>query len=196
MLAVRRTDVDELNLRARTHMHAAGFLAGPSMTVPVGTYSDRTFTAGDVVIARRNDYRQGLINGQRGVVTAIDPDHGTLTVSIAGHELSLDAGYLRAGGLDHGYALTVHQAQGLTCQRAMLLGSDALYREAGYVGLSRGRQRNDLHLVERAVGDDPALEDCHAPQRPQPKVEDALAAVRAALARSRAQDLALTVHTR
>jgi len=35
------------------------------------------------------------------------------------------------GCLDHGYALTVHQAQGLTCQRAMLLGSDTLYREAG-----------------------------------------------------------------
>ncbi len=78
----------------------------------------------------------------------------------------------------------------------MLLGSDALYREAGYVGLSRGRQRNDLHLVDRPAEDDPGREDCHAPRRPQPKVEDALAAVRRALARSRAQDLALTVHTR
>ncbi len=43
--------------------------------------------------------------------------------------------YLGCGGLDHGCALTVHQAQGLTCQRAMLLGSDALNRKAGYVGL-------------------------------------------------------------
>lgn len=73
MLAVRRTDVDELNLRARTHMHAAGLLSGPSLTVPVGPYTDRTFTAGDLVIARRNDYRHSLINGQRGVVTAVDP---------------------------------------------------------------------------------------------------------------------------
>jgi len=58
-----------------------------------------------------------------------------VAIRIAGHELSLDAGYLRCGGLDHGCALTVHQAQGLTCQRAMLLSSDALNREAGYVGL-------------------------------------------------------------
>ncbi len=190
MLAVRRTDVDELNLRGRTHMHAAGFLAGPSLTVPVGPYTDRTFTAGDLVIARRNDYRHGLINGQRGVVTAIDPDHDTLTVRIAGRELSLDAGYLRAGGLDHGYALTVHQAQGLTCQRAMLLGSDALYREAGYVGLSRGRQRNDLHLVERAAPDNPEQELCNAPRRTNDDVDAALTAVRDALGRSRAQSLA------
>ncbi len=190
MLAVRRTDVDELNLRARTHMHAAGFLTGPSLTVPVGPYSDRTFTAGDLVIARRNDYRHGLINGQRGVVTAVDPDLGTLTVRIAGRELNLDAGYLRDGGLDHGYALTVHQAQGLTCQRAMLLGSDALYREAGYVGLSRGRQRNDLHLVERAAPDNPEQELCHAPRRTDDDIDAALTAVRDALGRSRAQSLA------
>ncbi len=71
MLAVRRTDVDELTLQARTHMHAAGFLTGPSLTVPVGPYAERTFTAGDLVIARRNDYRHGLINGQRGMVTAV-----------------------------------------------------------------------------------------------------------------------------
>lgn len=58
MLAVRRTDVDDLNLRARTHMRTAGLLTGPSMTVPVGPYTDRTFTAADLVIARRNDYRR------------------------------------------------------------------------------------------------------------------------------------------
>jgi conjugative relaxase-like TrwC/TraI family protein len=190
MLAVRRTDVDELNLRARIHMRAAGLLTGASLTVPVTLYAERTFTAGDLVIARRNDYRRGLINGQRGIVTAVEPDRGTLTVRIGGRELNVDACYLRNGGLDHGYAFTVHQAQGLTCERAMLLGSDALYREAGYVGLSRGRQRNDLHLVERAVPDDPGQELCHAPRRTGDEVDDALAAVRSALSRSRAQSLA------
>ncbi len=75
----------------------------------------------------------------------------------------------------------------------MLIGSDALYREAGYLGLSRGRQRNDLHHVERAVAVDPAREDWHAPRHPQPEVQDALAAVRAALTRSRARPLALDI---
>jgi ATP-dependent exoDNAse (exonuclease V) alpha subunit len=112
MLAARRTDVDELNLRARAHMHAAGLLTGPSLTVPTGPYAERTFTAGDIVTARCNDYRPGLINGQRGVVTAVDPDRSTLTARVAGREVGVEAGYLRDGGLDHGYALTVHQAQG------------------------------------------------------------------------------------
>jgi conjugative relaxase-like TrwC/TraI family protein len=196
MLAVRRTDVDELNQRARAHMNAAGRLSGPTLTVPVSAYADRSFAAGDLVIARRNDYSRGLINGQRGTVTAVDADNSTLTLQLGGRSTTVPAGYLTAGGLDHGYALTVHQSQGMTCEQALLLGSDALYREAGYVGLSRGRERNDLHLVDWAAEDDPAREDCHAPQRPQSEVEDALAAVRAALARSRAHDLALNVHTR
>ncbi len=87
-------------------------------------------------------------------------------MQLGGSTTTVPAGYLAGGGLDHGYALTVHQSQGMTCEHAMLLGSDALYREAGYVGLSRGRQRNDLHLVDRPADDDPAREDCHAPRRP------------------------------
>ncbi len=109
---------------------------------------------------------------------------------MVGRDLSLHAGCLRDGGLDHGYALTVHQAQGLTCERALLLGSDALYREAGYVGLSRGRHRNDLHLVERAAPDNAEQEFCHAPRRIGDDVDAALTAVRDALGRSRAQSLA------
>jgi conjugative relaxase-like TrwC/TraI family protein len=191
MLAVRRTDVDELNLRARAHMIAADRLTGPVLTVPVSPYAERSFAAGDLVIARRNDYARGLINGQRGTVTAVDPEAGIVTVQLGGTTATVPATYLARGGLDHGYALTVHQSQSMTCDQAMLLGSDALYREAGYVGLSRGRQRNDLHLVDRPADDDPAREDCHARSRPQPEVEDALAAVRTALTRSRAQSLAL-----
>jgi hypothetical protein len=71
----------------------------------------------------------------------------------------------------------------------VLLGSDALHREAGYVGLSRGRQRNDLHLVERAA-DNPEQEACDAPRRTHDDVDDALTAVRDALSPSRAQSLA------
>ncbi len=191
MLAVRRTDVDELNLRARAHMNASGRLTGPVLTVAVSPYADRSFAAGDLVIARRNDYTHGLINGQRGTVTAVDPSAGTLIVQVGGTTTTVPAAYLAGGGLDHGYALTVHQSQGMTCEQALLLGSDALYREAGYVGLSRGRQRNDLHLVDRPAHDDPAREHCHASRSAQPEVEDALAAVRSALTRSRAQALAI-----
>ena len=49
--------------------------------------------------------------------------------------------------LDHAYATTIHKAQGATYDRVLLLGDDRLYRQAGYTGLSRGRDRNDIYLV-------------------------------------------------
>ena len=159
--------------------------------MPVSPYADRSFAAGDLVIARRNDYSRGLINGQRGTVIAVDPDAGTLTVQLGGTTTTVPAGYLASGGLDHGYALTVHQSQGMTCEQALLLGSDALYREAGYVGLSRGRQRNDLHLVDGPPPTTLRRRTATRRRRRSPEVEDALAAVRTALTRSRAQALAL-----
>jgi ATP-dependent exoDNAse (exonuclease V) alpha subunit len=71
--------------------------------------------------------------------------------------------YLAAGGLDHGYALTIHQAQGLTTHHGLVLGSDSLYRESGYVALSRGRLRNDLYLAVRADNLDAVAADSHVP---------------------------------
>ena len=47
MRAVRRTDVDELNLRALVHMAASGRLDGPVLTVAVSPYAERSFAAGD-----------------------------------------------------------------------------------------------------------------------------------------------------
>ena len=49
--------------------------------------------------------------------------------------------------LGHAYATTIHKAQGVTVDRTLLLGSDDLYRQAAYVGLSRGRDRNDLYVA-------------------------------------------------
>ena len=50
--------------------------------------------------------------------------------------------------LDHGYAMTCHKAQGATVQTALLYGTGALTREAGYVALSRGRVANHLYVTD------------------------------------------------
>ena len=149
MLAHRRADVDDLNRRARDLLLAAGALAGPTVYGADQRENPRCFAVGDQVVVRRNDHRHGLVNGQRGVVTAVDPHTGSLRITAAGRGLTVSRAHLMAGALDHGYALTVHQAQGLTVDRALLLGSTGLYREAGYVGLSRARDRTDLILCER-----------------------------------------------
>jgi len=61
--------------------------------------------------------------------------------------LTVPAGWA-AGHLDHGYAMTCHKAQGLTVDVALLYGAGGITREAGYVGLSRGRVANHLYVAE------------------------------------------------
>jgi len=190
MLAVRRADVTELNQLARQQMDRAHLLTGPSLHTRTPDGQPRAFTAGDLVIARRNSYRGGLINGERGLITAVHPQAGTLTIAFGGRDVTAGHEYLDGGGLDHGYALTVHQAQGLTVDRAFLLGSDALYREAGYVGLSRGRHENRLYLTgqpDHFTHTDPAVEQPHL-NAEQPR--SPLEMITAALRRSKAQDMA------
>ena len=126
----------------------------------------RRFAVGDQVIARTNHYRFGLLNGQTGTVVAVHPATGSLDIRTPAGQLRLGPTYLTAGGLDHGYAITIHQAQGLTTDTALLLGGSGLYREAGYVALSRGRIHNAVHLVDRPDRLAPETEPCQPRPRP------------------------------
>lgn len=98
----------------------------------------------------RNDRRVDVRNGTIGNITMIDPHHRTLTINTDGGERTLPAEYLDAGHVRHGYAVTIHKAQGVTCGHALLLGTDDLYQESGYVGISRGRHSNRIYAVSTA----------------------------------------------
>ena len=49
--------------------------------------------------------------------------------------------------LAHGYATTIHKAQGLTVDRALVLVDDTVAREQAYVALSRARTKTTLSLI-------------------------------------------------
>ncbi|MGH9065491.1 MAG: MobF family relaxase [Acidimicrobiales bacterium] len=153
MLARRRSDVVALNAAARGRMAGSGELGAESLVV-----EGRSFAVGDRVLATRNDSRLEVVNGTRGRVTRVALGAGSLTMRTDdGRDLALPATYLGAGHLDHGYALTVHRAQGATLDRAFVLADDVLFLETPYSALSRGRLGNELYLVE----DDRRAEDAH-----------------------------------
>ena len=130
-----------------TRLTDTGTLHGPRTHRRRPTRSKR----GDRVVTLRNDYDLDVRNGTLATVTKVHPRRGELTIRTdAGATQRLPAAYLDAGHVDHGYAITIHKAQGLTVDRAFVLGSDDLYRELGYVALSRGRLSNDLYLAEPA----------------------------------------------
>ncbi len=184
MIAARRDDVADLNTRARNRMRAGQHLGDTELNV-----DGRVFAVGDLVVALRNARRLDVLNGTRATITAVDLEHRSLTVQTTdGRIVELPAGYLDArtdrGGptLDHGYAITGHKAQGMTTGRAFVLGSEELYREWGYVALSRGRTSNHLYLTAPTHDRDEI-----APAEP---TTNRLTALTRALQRSRAQQLA------
>ena len=149
MLARRNADVDDLNRRARRLVADAGGLCGDPIEI-----ADRPFQIGEQIVCLRNDYRSDVRNGTTGTITNINHQQRSVTIDTDRGVRQLDPAYLAAGLIRHGYAITVHKAQGRTTNHGLLLGTDDLTRESGYVGLSRGRQTNRLYIVSAGRDDD------------------------------------------
>ena len=139
MLAGRREDARALNLLAREAL-PIGRLQGPTLSV-----DGVPFQVGDQVLTLRNNKRLDVHNGERGTVERIDRRSRSMVVRMGERVVTLPPEYLEAGHVSHGYAMTVHKAQGVTVDRAFMLGTDDLYREMGYVAMSRGRNGNHLY---------------------------------------------------
>ncbi len=165
MLAYTRADVAELNRLAREQVRAAGEL-GPDQVVQTERGA-RAMAAGDRLMFLRNERGLGagpggrggmaVKNGSLGTVLAVEAQGERLTVRLDGPE-GKDAPvvtfYVRDyGHLDHGYAATVHKAQGVTVDRAHVLASAHMDRHAAYVALTRHRDGVALHWSAEALGD-------------------------------------------
>jgi ATP-dependent exoDNAse (exonuclease V) alpha subunit len=184
MVALRRSDVDALNQLARDLLVVDGRVEPDGVNI-----DGRTFGTGDRVVCLNNDRRIGVHNAMFGTVIAADRESGGLTIEVDrdGRHVVIPADYSRAGHLSHGYAMTVHKSQGATFDRALLLGDDRLYRQAGYTALSRGRQRNDVYLVV----DDDREHDPQLARHGQAPPDEPVARVVRALTRDGAKVMAL-----
>jgi conjugative relaxase-like TrwC/TraI family protein len=140
MLAVNRRDVAALNRAARDVLRLRGCLG-----TDVIHADGRSFALGDEVLCLRNARRLDVINGTRGTVVELVGGH--LLIETTAGPRSLPLSYLDAGHLDHGYASTVHKAQGATYDRAFVLATESLTREAGYVAMSRARLGTELFVT-------------------------------------------------
>lgn len=179
MVASHLHDVDDLNGRARRILQEEGYLGADEIRVGC-----RAFSEGDQVRALRNDYGLGLLNGTRGTIHHIDLEREHLVITTeANVHRAVPFEYLASGHLTHGYATTIHKAQGSTVDRCLILADDTATREHAYTALSRGRHSNELYFV----AEDRRVEERHARE----VHADPLAGLRAAIGRSGAKNLAL-----
>jgi ATP-dependent exoDNAse (exonuclease V) alpha subunit len=153
ILAVSRADVAHLNALVRATLIAKGELGATPLhvraddTANLAADGSLEMRIGDLVLIGRNDNRLGLCNGTRAVVTEVEVVACSLTLRTDDErDVTVSAVWAARYDLSHAYAMTLHKAQGLTVDHALLYGSQALTREAGYVGLSRGRRENHIYL--------------------------------------------------
>jgi conjugative relaxase-like TrwC/TraI family protein len=144
MLALRRRDVADLTQLARSLMDADGRLGRERLSV-----AEREFAVGDRVVCLRNNTVLGVKNGTTGTVDRVDLGRRTLALATdRGPTVELSSRYLETGNVRHAYALTGHAAQGLTVERAFVLGAgEARLQEWGYVALSRARTQTRLYIT-------------------------------------------------
>jgi hypothetical protein len=98
-----------------------------------------------------------IVTSERGEVMSVDVHRRALTVRVDDGRLERLAGdELGKARLAHGYAITVHRAQASTVDVAHRY-EDGGGRELGYVSMSRGHERNTVHVVADNI--DQAVED-------------------------------------
>jgi Ti-type conjugative transfer relaxase TraA len=173
-LAHRRVDVRAINDAIRQGLQAEGVLAkgsGNDAANDAGQTDGeivfqtvngrRAFAAGDRIVLLQNDRGLGVKNGMLGTVDAVEPD---------ALQLRLDGGTGRQKNgrsitirpkdyqfFDHGYATTIHKAQGATVDRSFVMASATMDRHLTYVAMTRHRLQATLYAGRDAFNDMHAL---------------------------------------
>lgn len=137
MLAATRAGVRVLNDLARARLQEEGLL-GRAAVIETARGS-RSFAAGDRVLFLKNERSLGVKNGTLGTVERVEGQElqvrldgpGSRRVSFHGRDYA---------EIEHGYATTIHKAQGTTVDYSYLLLTGHLDRHGSYVALSRHRQ--------------------------------------------------------
>ncbi|MDP0930195.1 Ti-type conjugative transfer relaxase TraA [Paracoccus onubensis] len=140
ILTHTNAEVRTLNEAARQKMRAAGDLGvDVELTVERGA---RRFARRDRVMFLQNERGLGVKNGTLGTV-----EH----ISSRSMSVRIDDGRAVAFNLkdydriDHGYAPTIHKAQGMTVDRTHVPATPGLDAHGSYVGMSRHREQMELH---------------------------------------------------
>jgi Ti-type conjugative transfer relaxase TraA len=133
-------EVRALNEAARERMRAATDLGDEvRLTVERG---ERRFASGDRVMFLQNERGLGVKNGTLGTIEHVSAQSMTVQTD-DGRSVRFDLrDYNR---IDHGYAATIHKAQGMTVDRAHVLATPGMDVHGSYVALSRHRDGVDLH---------------------------------------------------
>ncbi|WP_454114990.1 MobF family relaxase [Microbacterium lacticum] len=144
----------ELNERIRTGRISSGAVDD---TVTTTGSDDLPIGAGDLIQTRRNDTALGVANRQQWIVQQVTED-GTVYAREVGsgrknpRTVALPPEYV-AEHAHLSYAATAYGVQGATVTTSHTVLTDATSAAGVYVGMTRGRETNRLHIVAENMTD-------------------------------------------
>jgi Ti-type conjugative transfer relaxase TraA len=158
VLAGTRLEAYRLNQSIRQALQASDRVGQDAVEFSTSQGGTRQLATGDRVVFLRNDLGLGVKNGTMGIVVTCQPSklQPSVTVQIDGGK-KINVPFDQYSHLDHGYALTVHKAQGTTVDgNVYVMASEAMTdREWSYVALSRAKSTTRIYT---SVIDDAQLQ--------------------------------------
>jgi len=158
VLVHRNADVRALNEAIRGVRKKRGELESERVYRTVE--GERAFAPGDRVLFRENNRELGVKNGM--LATVERAEDGRLGVRLdspqgpgQGRSVVVSMEYYAA--VDHGYATTIHKAQGVTVDRVYVLASGTMDRHLTYVAMTRHREAVQLYAGRDEFSDVRAL---------------------------------------
>jgi Ti-type conjugative transfer relaxase TraA len=152
VVAASRKEVGQLNNAIRQQMKENGELEEEGINVATST-GRREFAENDQVIfgekfyfGGRNNDDKSVWNGARGTIT--ETGENSLKVKLEHSAETVEVDLEEFNKLDHGYATTVHKAQGATVDTAHVLAGEMTGKEWSYVAGSRHRESVDIYTTE------------------------------------------------
>ncbi len=133
-------EVRELNEAARGRMRESEQL-GDDVLVKAER-GQRQFAAGDRIMFLRNERGLGVKNGTLATIEHVSERSMTARTD-AGQSVTFE--FKDYAHVDHGYAATIHKAQGMTVDQAHVLATPGMDSHAAYVAMSRHRDGVELH---------------------------------------------------
>ena len=167
ILTHTNAEVRELNEAARDAMRASGDL-GNDVAVKVER-GDRDFASGDRIMFLRNEHSLEVKNGTLATIERVSEQSMAVRTD-DGRSIAFDTRDYR--DLDHGYAATIHKAQGMTVDRTHVLATPGVDRHGAYVALSRHRDGTALHYGRDDFRDQSKLARTLSRDRPKDMAQD------------------------
>src|SRR5664280_362141 len=165
-------EVGRINLAVREQRVRLGAVDDNLVVAAMG---GERIGAGDRIVTRRNDTARDVANRETWGVESISQD-GEVTATNGCRRVSLDGGYV-SEAVQLGYASTDYGNQGVTTDRSVTWVGGATTTGGMYVGATRGRYENTIHVV--AEGREAAREQLIA-TLDRDRADRGLAAARAA----------------